>query len=137
MTVVRTPASRSVVAVCCLAVSLALLFLAGGPVAGSQGLEPERASGTVVRDRAPGVSITGAPRIESYHEYHYFGFSSDVPGSSFFCSLDEEPFAPCASGAYRYVPYGQHTFGVYAVSPGGTRGETAVVEYESRDPNWD
>ena len=133
----RTPAGRTVVAVCCLAVSLVLLFLAGGPVAARQGPEPEGASGTVVRDRAPVVSIAGAPRIESYHQYHYFGFSSDVPGSSFFCSLDEEPFAPCASGAYRYVPYGPHTFGVYAVSPGGKRGETAVAEYESRDPNWD
>ena len=91
----------------------------------------------VVEDVAPVVTIEGAPRIESYHEYHYFRFSADVPGSDFFCSLDDEPSAPCTSGAYRYVPYGVHAFSVYAVSPGGVRGEAAVVEYESRDPNWD
>ncbi len=91
----------------------------------------------VVEGAAPTVTIEGAPRIESYHEYHYFRFSADVPGSDYFCSLDDEPFAPCTSGAYRYVSYGVHAFSVYAVSPGGVRGETAVVEYESRDPNWD
>ncbi len=91
----------------------------------------------VVESVAPTVTIEGAPRIESYHEYHYFRFSADVPGSDYFCSLDQEPFVPCTSGAYRYVPYGEHTYAVYAVGPDGVRGETAVVEYESRDPNWD
>ena len=61
------------------------------------------ASWTIVEDRAPVVTIGGAPRIESYHEYHHFEFAADVPNSSFYCSLDEEPFAPCASGGYRYV----------------------------------
>jgi hypothetical protein len=88
-------------------------------------------------DRAPVVSIEGAPTIEGYHEYHYFRFSSDVPGSDLYCSLGEDPFVPCKSGAYRHIPFGLHTFSVHAVSPGGTRGEVAVAEYESRDPNWD
>ncbi len=105
--------------------------------AGNVDPTPETASWAVDGDGAPAVNIEGAPRIEGYHEYHYFRFSADVAGSSFYCSLDEEPFAPCTSGAYRYVPYGQHSFSVYAVSPGGVRGEAAVVEYESRDPNWD
>ena len=105
--------------------------------AGNADPTPATASWTVAGDAAPAVTIEGAPRIESYHEYHYFRFSADVVGSSFYCSLDEEPFAPCASGSYRYVPYGPHSFGVYAVGPGGVRGETAFVEYESRDPNWD
>lgn len=105
--------------------------------AGNVDRTPETASWTVPGDETPVVTIEGAPRIESYHEYHYFRFSADAGGSSFYCSLDEEPFAPCASGAYRYVPYGPHSFGVYAVGPGGVRGETAVVAYESRDPNWD
>lgn len=91
----------------------------------------------VGEDHAPVVTIEGAPRIESYHEYHYFEFSADVPGSAFYCSLDDEPFVPCATGRYRHVPYGEYVFRVYAVSPGGIRGETAGVEYESRDPNWD
>ena len=91
----------------------------------------------VVEDAAPVVTIEGAPRIEGYHEYHYFEFSADLADSDFFCSLDDGPFAPCTSGAYRYVPYGVHTFSVYAVEPDGVRGETASVEFESRDPNWD
>lgn len=98
---------------------------------------PASRSWTVVEGTAPAVKIEGAPRIESYHEYHYFRFSADVPGSGFYCSLDDGPFEPCASGAYRYVPYGKDTFRVHAVGPDGTRGEAAVVEYESRDPNWD
>lgn len=106
--------------------------------AGRAGPTPTSRSWTVVVEgAAPVVTIEGAPRIESYHEYHYFEFSADVPGSDFFCSLDDEPFAPCTSGAYRYVPYGVHAFSVYAVGPDGVRGGTAVVEYESRDPNWD
>ncbi len=105
--------------------------------AGNADPTPGAATWTVVEDRAPVVTIEGAPRIESYHEYHYFEFSADVPGSSFRCALDEEPFAACVSGVYRHVPYGGHTFAVYAVSPGGARGATAVAEYESRDPNWD
>lgn len=105
--------------------------------AGNVDPTPETASWTVVGDAAPVVTIEGAPRIEGYHEYHHFRFSADVAGSSFYCSLDEEPFAPCVSGAYRHVPYGQHSFAVYAVGPGGVGGEAAVVEYESRDPNWD
>lgn len=106
-------------------------------LAGNVDPTSETASWTVVEDAAPVVTIEGAPRIESYHEYHYFRFSADVVGSSFYCSLDEEPFASCTSGVYRYVPYGPHSFAVYAVGPGGIRGETAAVEYESRDPNWD
>ena len=89
------------------------------------------------KDRAPVVHVEGAPRIESYYEYHSFRFSSDVPGSPFHCSLDDEHSVPCKSGAYRYVPFGRHVFRVYAVSPDGIRGEAAIVEYESRDPNWD
>lgn len=91
----------------------------------------------VVEDAAPVVTIEGGPRIESYHEYHYFTFSADVPEGDFLCSLDDEPFAPCTSGAYHYVPYGVHAFSVYAVGPDAVQGETAVVEYEGRDPNWD
>ena len=106
-------------------------------VAGNVDRTPASHHWTVVEDQAPVVSIEGAPRIESYYEYHYFEFSADVPGSVFYCSLDEEPFATCASGQYRYVPYGQHVFRVYAVGPDGARGETSIVEYESRDPNWD
>ena len=98
---------------------------------------PAARSWTVVEDSAPVVAIEGAPRIETYHEYRYFRFSSDVSGSRFYCALDEEPFAACASGDYRHVPYGTHTFRVYAVGHGGVRGETTVAEYESRDPNWD
>lgn len=123
MTTDRSSSGRTTVAACCLALTLCLLSLAGGPARGfSDG---------------PATTIEGAPRIETYREYHYFRFSSEVPGSNFFCALDNGPFAPCRSGAYRYVPYGQHTFSVYAVDPDGTRGATASAEYESRDPNWD
>lgn len=96
-----------------------------------------RSWAVVAEGAAPTVTIEGAPRIESYHEYHYFKFSADVPDSDFFCSLDDESFAPCKSGAYRYVPFGVHAFSVYAVGPDGVRGETVIAEYESRDPNWD
>jgi large repetitive protein len=99
--------------------------------AGNVDRTPAARSWTVVEAPAPAVTIEG------YHEYSYFRFSSDAAGSRFFCALDGGPFAPCASGDYRYVPYGEHTFSVYALGPDGARGETAVVEYESRDPNWD
>jgi hypothetical protein len=49
-----------------------------------------------------------------------FEFTSDEPGSTFECQIDDGPFEACVSGepAGPLTP-GQHTFSVRAVDPGG------------------
>ena len=50
-----------------------------------------------------------------------FGFSADVPGSSFECSLDDEAFGSCSSPRiYAGLADGQHSFEVRAIGPAGT-----------------
>jgi large repetitive protein len=72
-------------------------------------------------DLPPNTSITSGPPALSNSTSPNFGLSSTDPGSTFECSLDGAPFAPCPNPqTYSSVADGAHTFQARAVDPFGS-----------------
>ena len=68
---------------------------------------------------SPETGITKGPRGKTGRRRASFEFSSNEV-AAFQCSLDERPFAPCASPqVYRKLRTGKHDFNVRAVDSGG------------------
>ncbi|HYR13742.1 MAG TPA: hypothetical protein VEQ67_05920, partial [Mycobacterium sp.] len=69
---------------------------------------------------APDTTITSHPAMLSNTFHPTFEFISTEPGSTFQCSLDGSPFAPCTSPwSYIVDVSGNHTFLVRAIDPAG------------------
>ncbi|HYU59196.1 MAG TPA: hypothetical protein VEK39_00410 [Solirubrobacterales bacterium] len=68
----------------------------------------------------PETTITKGPKDKTKKKKASFEFSSSEPGSTFQCSVDGKPFAPCISPDAEKVGKGKHEFAVQAVDPGGT-----------------
>ncbi len=71
----------------------------------------------------PETTITAKPPDPSTSATATFAYASDEPGSSFECSLDGAPFAPCAATGVTYdgLADGPHTFRVRAIDASRNR----------------
>jgi hypothetical protein len=68
----------------------------------------------------PETSITSGPKEKTRRKRARFEFTSDEPGSSFQCAVDEQALkAPCTSPYAVKVKKGKHTFQVRATDPAG------------------
>lgn len=91
--------------------------------AGNQQTAPTEFSWTVDNSLAdttpPETKIDSAPPDPSLSSTVSFTYESNEPGSSFECSLDGAPFAPCATtgATYSGLADGPHSFQVRAVDP--------------------
>lgn len=76
-------------------------------------------------DPPPDTTADGFP-FTSSTPTPLFNFASSETGSTFVCSIDGSPFAPCAPGATfgRPLANGIHTFYVAAIDPSGQRDPT-------------
>ena len=64
-----------------------------------------------------------------------FRFSSDLPGTTFVCSLDGGSFKPCSSPkVYRNLKKGKHTFRVRSRSAEGLESAPQTVKFRARQP---
>jgi hypothetical protein len=84
-------------------------------------VDPSPASrGFTVDTRAPETTITSGPESATREAQPAFGFSSDEPGSSFECSLDDGAFGPCRTGdRMPALGDGPHRFAVRAKDEAG------------------
>jgi len=90
--------------------------LAGNPLAADHSW-----SFTTAADSPPETTIDSGPSGTVGADSASFTFSSDLPGSSFECSLDSQPFASCSSPkAYTGLADGEHNLAVRATGPSGT-----------------
>ena len=109
-------------------------------LAGNLDPTPAMVTWTVVP--MPLTTITGPGTVNfegeriSTSESAIFSFTSDQPGSTFECSLDDgagligdvDPFVPCTSPvAYWIIEEGEHTFEVRATNPEGVIEEPAAL----------
>jgi hypothetical protein len=79
-----------------------------------------RANGLDHGPCTPIARITSGPAGSWNRTSAEFGFVSGEAGSSFRCSIDEKPFAPCSSPArYDALTEGPHSFRVKATDAGG------------------
>src|SRR6266511_189290 len=67
----------------------------------------------------PDTTITKKPKDKTKKKTATFEFTSSEPGSTFECSLDGKPFAPCTSPDSFKVKKGKHSFEVRAKDPVG------------------
>jgi parallel beta-helix repeat protein len=68
----------------------------------------------------PETTITSAPDATTTSTSATFTFTSNEPGSTFQCSLDGAPFAPCTSPVtYTGLTLGEHAFEVRATDAAG------------------
>jgi Domain of unknown function (DUF4394)/Bacterial TSP3 repeat/Thrombospondin type 3 repeat len=66
----------------------------------------------------PETTITKAPKRKTTKRKATVEFTSNEPGSTFACSLDHKPFAPCASPhKYKRLKAGRHFVDVRAIDP--------------------
>lgn len=72
---------------------------------------------------APQTVITTAPNFLQQSlwlaQRGSFVFTSDEPGSTFECRVDQGVFAPCTSPHALTIPFGSHTFEVRAIDQAG------------------
>jgi hypothetical protein len=87
--------------------------------AGNQDTTPDLRAWTV-DTTAPGTEITGGPSGDVPAGDVAFSFTSEDPGASFECRVDEQPFSACVSPHPVPAPApGAHTFEVRAVDAVG------------------
>jgi len=67
----------------------------------------------------PETAITKRPKDKTKKKTATFEFTSNEPGSTFECSLDDAAFAPCASPLTEKVKKGKHSFRVRAKDAAG------------------
>jgi hypothetical protein len=61
---------------------------------------------------------------------YVFRFEDDLPGVSFRCAIDDEPFVPCSSPvAYKGLKRGKHTFQVKSVTADGIESTPQTTEF--------
>jgi TolB protein len=77
--------------------------------------------------KAPHGRIGKHPRKRSHRRLARFTFFSDLPGSSFECTLDRKPFKRCRSPFRRKVTVGRHRFRLRARGPDGTPDPTPAA----------
>jgi hypothetical protein len=62
-----------------------------------------------------------------------FRFDDDLPGVTFYCSLDDADPGPCTSPkVYRHLKRGKHTFSVYSVDALGTQSLPQTTKFRVR-----
>jgi hypothetical protein len=90
---------------------------------------PASAARTVTVDTDPPQTIMGTSPIGSTASTSAaLSFSADEAGSTFECSLDGEPFAPCSSPTSRFgLGEGPHTFEVRATDSAGNTDPTPAA----------
>ena len=76
----------------------------------------------------PETTITKRPKDKTKKKSATFEFSSDEPGSSFQCSLDDGPFQPCSSPDTLKVKKGKHSFEVRATDAAGNADPTPAAD---------
>ncbi len=73
-----------------------------------------------VDTQPPDTTITSGPSGNTNNRTPAFSFTSNVPGSTFQCSLDNSKFSACTSPkTYSNQSYGIHVFKVRAIDPAG------------------
>jgi DNA-binding beta-propeller fold protein YncE len=72
----------------------------------------------------PETTITDGPKAKTKNKSATFEFTSDEPGSSFQCSLDDKAFEPCGSPEQLKAGKGKHSFDVRAIDPAGNTDPT-------------
>ncbi len=77
----------------------------------------------------PNTTITKGPKKKTKKKKATFEFSSDTPGATFECRVDDKPFQPCTSPFKVKVKKGKHSFEVRAVANGVPDGSPA-------EQNW-
>jgi parallel beta-helix repeat protein len=92
-------------------------------------VDPTPASSTWTIDTTPPeTTITDRPADLTRSTSATFGFSADEPGSTFQCSLDNEPFTSCAAPAeYGGLGEGAHTLRVMATDRAGNTDPTPAT----------
>lgn len=83
----------------------------------------------------PVTTITRHPRRRSHNRRPVFAFRSNLPRSTFRCSIDAEPFRGCSAPLrLPELRPGRHRFRVFAVSPDGHAGEPASFRFKVLKP---
>jgi len=80
---------------------------------------PPPGGGSAVDTTAPDTTITGGPKSKSKKGKATFSFSSNEPGSTFECRLDNGGFEGCTTPRDLHVKKGKHTFAVRAIDAAG------------------
>ena len=76
----------------------------------------------------PETTITGGPKDKTKKKTASFSFSSDEPGSTFECKLDDGGFESCASPLTEKVKRGKHTLEVRARDAAGNVDPTPATD---------
>jgi hypothetical protein len=69
---------------------------------------------------------------------YVFRFQDDLPGVTFLCRIDDEPFEPCSSPAVyakKELSRGPHTFSVKSVTSAGVESVPQTTEFRVRKRN--
>src|SRR5262249_39629883 len=106
--------------------ALTVLVLAGGCKVADKHPAPDAGPGDMggPDSHAPDTRIDQAPDAFSNSGQATVRFSSDDPGATFACRVDQEAAQPCQSPYVRTLPDGPHSFSVRAVDPAGTSDDT-------------
>jgi hypothetical protein len=79
---------------------------------------------------APDVSIDSAPSYPTTKRKATFTFSSDEPGGTFECHLEDKEFSPCLTPhKYKHLKPGRHTFTVRAVDANNNRSSGEIYTW--------
>lgn len=82
----------------------------------------------------PDTKIDKGPKKKTKKKKASFEFSSTTPGTTFECSVDGKPFAPCTSPFEVKVKKGKHEFEVRAVLNGTPDGSPAEQDWKVKKP---
>jgi hypothetical protein len=78
----------------------------------------------------PDTQVTSGPKTRTKKKKSRFEFTSSEPGSTFACSLDDGPFAPCTSPHEVKVKKGEHKLEVQATDAAGNTDPSPAIR------NW-
>ncbi len=83
---------------------------------------------------APETTITKQPANKTTKKKAKYKFTSNEPGSSFECQIDDKPYAACSSPRKFRAPQGKHKFNVRAIDPAGNFDLTPAKDKFKRLP---